>query len=178
VWRYSPPGDDLPTRNPVGRGGNSGMGATSARLRQFLLGAEGNRWRREVQEGMNGPESSRSEQGRNDAPQPTFAHESEAEFARILDFYGVQWEYETRSFVLERDEDGNATESFTPDFRLPEFDLYIELTTLKPSLAHRKNHKLNRLRELYPDVNVKLFRLQDVHSLMVRFGRAKEEPET
>jgi len=127
---------------------------------------------------MDDAESSQSEPEGGAPLQTEFAHESEAEFARILDFYGVQWEYETRSFVLERDEDGNATESFTPDFRLPEFDLYVELTTLKPSLAHRKNHKLRRLRELYPDVNVKLFRLQDVHSLMVRFGRAKEEPET
>jgi hypoxanthine phosphoribosyltransferase len=32
-----------------------------------------------------------------------FAHESEVEFARILDFYGITWIYEPRSFPLRWD---------------------------------------------------------------------------
>ena len=59
-----------------------------------------------------------------------FAHDSEAEFARILDFYHINWQYEPRSFVLERDADGNVLKCFTPDFYLPDHDLFIEITTL------------------------------------------------
>ena len=88
---------------------------------------------------------------------PAFAHPSEAEFASILDFYQLAWEYEPRTFPLRHAEDGRVVESFSPDFYLPELDLYIELTTLKQSLVTKKNRKLRRLRELYPDIRVKLF---------------------
>lgn len=98
-----------------------------------------------------------------------FAHESEAEFARILDFYGIRWEYEPRSFPLEWDEGGRVTESFSPDFYLPDLDLYIELTTLKQSLVTRKNRKLRRMRELYPGVRVRIFYGRDYRSLLVKY---------
>lgn len=101
-----------------------------------------------------------------------FAHRSEAEFARILEYYGVRWQYEPRTFVLEQDAQGNLRESFTPDFYLPEFDLYIELTTLKQSLANRKHRKIRKLRRAHPEVNIKLFQLRDIHRLMVKYGRA------
>ncbi len=84
---------------------------------------------------------------------PAFAHPSEAEFASILDFYQLAWEYEPRSFPLRHGADGRVVESFSPDFYLPELDLFIELTTLKQSLVTKKNRKLRRLRELYPDIN-------------------------
>ncbi|MDR7543141.1 MAG: hypothetical protein QN120_02685 [Armatimonadota bacterium] len=98
-----------------------------------------------------------------------FAHASEAEFARILDFYGIRWEYEPRSFPLEWSEDGRVIESFSPDFYLPDFDLYIELTTLKQSLVTRKNRKLRRLRELYPGVRVKIFYGRDYRHLLAKY---------
>lgn len=98
-----------------------------------------------------------------------FAHESEAEFAGILDFYGIRWEYEPRSFPIERDATGRVTESFSPDFYLPDFDLYLELTTLKQSLVTRKNRKLRRMRELYPDVRVKILYGRDVRSLFAKY---------
>jgi hypoxanthine phosphoribosyltransferase len=104
-----------------------------------------------------------------EAPSARFAHGSEAEFARILDFYGIRWEYEPRSFPLEWSEDGRVIESFSPDFYLPDFALYIELTTLKQSLVTRKNRKLRRLRELYPDIRVKLFYGRDVRSLFAKY---------
>lgn len=62
------------------------------------------------------------------------------------------------------------TLSFTPDFYLPELDLYVELTTLKQSLVTKKNRKLRRLRELYPDINIKLFYLKDFRNLMAKYG--------
>ena len=99
-----------------------------------------------------------------------FAHRSEAEFAKILDFYGIRWEYEPRSFALEWDHRGRIIESFNPDFYLPELDLFIELTTLKQSLVTRKNRKLRRLRELYPGVNVKIFYGRDFRQLLLKYG--------
>lgn len=101
---------------------------------------------------------------------PDFAHSTEEQFARILDFYGIEWEYEPRTFVLERDENGAVLEAFTPDFYLPQQNLYIELTTLRPELVTQKNHKLRRLRELYPEVNIKLFKRRDLRDLMVKYG--------
>jgi hypothetical protein len=102
---------------------------------------------------------------------PRFAHASEAELARILDYYAVRWEYEPRTFPILWSQDGAVVESFSPDFYLPELDLYIELTTLKQSLVRRKNRKLRRLRELYPDIRVKLFYGKDFKALMLKYGR-------
>ena len=99
-----------------------------------------------------------------------FAHPIEAEFARILDFYQVRWEYEPRTFALEWGADGRAKLSFTPDFYLPDQDLFVELTTLSPRLMHRKNRKLRKLRERYPEIRVKLFSLRDVRALMLKYG--------
>ena len=82
---------------------------------------------------------------------------SELECARILDYYGMPWDYEPHSFVLERDGDGRTVSAFTPDFYLPEQDLFIEVTVMKQSLVTRKNRKLRELRRLYPEVRVKLF---------------------
>lgn len=105
----------------------------------------------------------------NNKPHP-FAHPIEEEFARILDFYGIEWTYEPKTFPLEHDESGNITEAFTPDFYLPQQDLYVELTTMQTRLANIKNRKLRRMKELYPDVNVKLFKRREMNSLMSKFG--------
>ena len=104
------------------------------------------------------------------APQPPFSHPVEAEFARILDFYGIPWEYEPRKFVLERDVLGNITEAFTPDFYLPEQDLFVELTTMQPTQIRHKNRKLRRLCELHPETNIKLFKRGDIRALLLKFG--------
>lgn len=100
----------------------------------------------------------------------TFVHPAEEAFARILDFYGIGWEYEPRTFPLDWDTQGNVVEAFTPDFYLPDQDLYIELTTLRPKLANRKNWKLRRMSELYPEVNIKLFKRRQLRQLMDKFG--------
>ena len=108
---------------------------------------------------------------------PNFVHPSEEIFSRILDFYGIQWEYEPRTFALETDENGNITEAFTPDFYLTEQDLYVELTTLRPQLSTKKNRKLKRLKELYPEVNIKLFKRRELRNLMIKYG-LMDEAET
>ena len=99
---------------------------------------------------------------------PRFANRAELEYAKILDYYGVPWMYEPHTFVLERDEAGRVTEAFTPDFYLPEQDLYLEITVMKQTLVTRKNRKLRKLRERYPGVNAKLFYKRDVERLAER----------
>ena len=101
--------------------------------------------------------------------QPRFANPAELEYAKILDWYGIPWEYEPTTFVLARDEDGRVIEAFTPDFYLPDQDLYLEVTVMKQSLVTRKNRKLRKLREQYPDVNVKLFYKRDIERLAQRY---------
>lgn len=101
---------------------------------------------------------------------PRFANEAELECAKILDYYGVPWKYEPETFVLERDGEGRVTEAFSPDFYLPEQDLYLEITVMKQSLVTRKNRKLRKLRQLYPDVRVKLFYKRDIERLAQRYG--------
>lgn len=105
-----------------------------------------------------------------DSP-PRFAHDSEAELARILDYYGVAWQYEPDVFPISWNADGVVVESFAPDFYLPEIDLYVELTTLKQSLVRKKNRKLRWMRQLYPEVRVKLFYARDFRALMLKYGR-------
>jgi len=102
---------------------------------------------------------------------PRFAHASEAEMARILDFYDVRWEYEPVTFPILWDLDGDVLESFAPDFYLPELDIFLEMTTLKQRLVRKKNRKLRRLRELYPDVRIKLFYARDFRAMMLKYGR-------
>ena len=91
--------------------------------------------------------------------------------SRILDFYGVRWEYEPHTFPILWNLEGAVVESFSPDFFLPDLDIYLELTTLRQKLVRKKNRKLRRLRELYPDLNIKLFYARDFRALMLKYGR-------
>jgi hypothetical protein len=101
----------------------------------------------------------------------SFAHASEAEMARILEFYAVRWLYEPHTFPILWNLDGDVVESFSPDFYLPDLDLYLEMTTLKQRLVRKKNRKLRRLREIYPDLNIKLFYARDFRALMLKYGK-------
>ena len=103
------------------------------------------------------------------AGEPAFANRAELECAKVLDYYGIPWLYEPRTFVLEEDSDGRVTEAFTPDFYLPEQDLYVELTVMKQSLVTRKNRKLRKLRQRYPNVRIKLFYKRDLERLAQHF---------
>ena len=102
-----------------------------------------------------------------------FANPSEEMFANLLDFYRIAWEYEPRSFPIQLDADGHPLESFVPDFYLPEYDLYVELTTMKQSLVTKKNRKVRLLRELYPHVNIKVFYQKDFENLIFKYGLAE-----
>jgi len=105
-------------------------------------------------------------------PRKLFAHPSEEIFANLLDFYRIPWEYEPRSFPIQWDRDGKVAEAFTPDFYLSEFDLYVELTTMKQSLVTKKNRKVKLLKELYPHVNIQVFYQKDFENLIFKYGLA------
>ena len=100
----------------------------------------------------------------------TFVHHIEEEFARILDYYGIEWEYEPHTFALTTDDDGNVIQAFSPDFYLPQQELYVELTTMRPKLITKKNRKIRRMKELYPHINVKLFKRSDLRDMMIKYG--------
>ncbi|MGD0436825.1 MAG: cytidylate kinase family protein [Bryobacteraceae bacterium] len=100
----------------------------------------------------------------------TFGHPSEEVFANLLDFYRIAWDYEPRSFPLQWDKDGKVLEAFTPDFYLPEFELYVELTTMKQANVTRKNRKIRLLRAIYPHVNIQVFYQKDVQELVIKYG--------
>jgi hypothetical protein len=99
-----------------------------------------------------------------------FAHQSEEQFARLLDFYGIDWEYEPKSFPIEFDTAGTATGYFTPDFYLPDENLFIEITTMNQKLVTKKNRKVRQLRTLYPEVRCKIFYQRDYLHLLVKYG--------
>jgi hypothetical protein len=99
-----------------------------------------------------------------------FAHESERQFARLLDFYVVAWAYEPTEFTLEWDSDGRPVQAFRPDFYLPAYGTYIEITTLNQRLVTKKNRKVRRLRELHPEVDIKVLYQRDYLNLLVKFG--------
>ncbi|GIU92996.1 MAG: hypothetical protein KatS3mg011_1902 [Acidimicrobiia bacterium] len=104
-----------------------------------------------------------------------FAHQSERQFALLLDFYDIAWEYEPRSFPIAWNRQGETTQFFTPDFYLPEEDLYIEITTMRQKLVTKKNAKVRRLRVLYPDIRCKVLYQRDYLHLVVKYGL--EEPD-
>jgi hypothetical protein len=99
-----------------------------------------------------------------------FAHNSERQFAKLLDFYNVAWDYEPRTFTLEWDNDGQPAQAFSPDFYLPAYDLYIEITTLNQKLVTKKNRKARRLRELHPDISIRVLYQRDYLHLLVKYG--------
>jgi hypothetical protein len=103
-----------------------------------------------------------------------FAHNSERQFAKLLDFYMIEWRYEPTTFDIEWDRQGNPTQRFSPDFYLPEFDLYIEITTLNQKLVTKKNRKVRRLTSLYPDVRCRILYQRDYLNLLIKYGL--EEP--
>ncbi len=106
----------------------------------------------------------------------SFSHPAEEAFARVLDFYMIEWEYEPTTFPLEWDEDGRIITAFAPDFYLVEDDLYIELTTMQQRHVTKKNRKLRLLRELYPDVKCKLMYRKDIENLGIKYRLFEDGP--
>ncbi len=102
--------------------------------------------------------------------QVRFAHNSERQLAKLLDFYGIEWQYEPRSFTLQTNRDGTPAQAFTPDFYLPAYDVYVEITTLNQKLVTKKNKKARRLVEQYPGTRIKVLYQRDYMDLLVKYG--------
>ena len=113
--------------------------------------------------------------GKSSLNKVSFGHPSEEIFANLLDFYRIDWEYEPRSFPIAWDKNGRVLEAFTPDFYLPESDMYVELTTMKQSLVTKKNRKVKLLRAIYPDVNIQVFYQKDLQDLVFKYGLTATE---
>jgi hypothetical protein len=107
-----------------------------------------------------------------------FAHNSERQFAKLLDFYQIEWEYEPRSFDIGWDREGEPNQRFRPDFYLPQYDTYIEITTLNQKLVTKKNRKVRLLREHYPDIKCKIFYQRDYLDLLIKYGLERPSQET
>lgn len=107
-----------------------------------------------------------------------FKNPSEAEFAKVLDMYHIDWKYEPKTFPVEWDAEGNVTMAFSPDFYLPNFDTYLELTTMNQKYVTAKNRKLKKVRELYPGTNIRIVYKKDFMSLIERFRMAGSDTAT
>ena len=99
-----------------------------------------------------------------------FVHPSEAEFVKILEMYHLEWKYEPTTFPIEWDTEGNVTKAFTPDFFLPAFQTYVELTTMNQKYVTAKNRKMRKLKALYPEVNITILYKKDISKLLSKFG--------
>ncbi|MBW6463864.1 MAG: cytidylate kinase family protein [Bacillota bacterium] len=130
---------------------------------------------REVRDGPNGIEFEERMFSAPEEEEEKFMHPSEEEFAHMLDFYRIRWDYEPKTFLLEWDSEGNVLEAFSPDFYLPDQDLYIELTTQKPKQAWKKNRKIRRMKELYPDISVRLIDKKGFESLLKKHKPDNED---
>ena len=61
---------------------------------------------------------------------------------------------------------------------LPEFDLYVELTTMKQALVTRKNRKVKLLRAIYPHINIQVFYQKDFQDLVFKYGLRMDSSQT
>ena len=95
-----------------------------------------------------------------------FAHPSEELFSRLLTLYGHPWLYEPFEFPLEWNDRGVPIRGFRPDFYLCERRLFIELTVSAQRLVTRKNHKVRRFRDLYPEIPLLVVYQRDFHQLL------------
>ncbi len=99
---------------------------------------------------------------------PVFKNNTEEEFARVLDMYNIEWMYEPKTFPIEWDAEGNVTMAFSPDFYLPKFNMYLELTTMDQKYVTKKNKKMRMVRELYPGTNIRIVYKKDFQELVER----------
>ena len=83
--------------------------------------------------------------------------------------YGIDWRYEPKTFPVEWDSEGRVTLAFSPDFYLPRFNLYLELTTMNQRYVTMKNKKARKVQELYPGTNVRIVYRKDFLSMLERF---------
>jgi hypothetical protein len=130
--------------------------------------------KKENPKALNNDDKTKKEEVKNDS-QRSFGHESEKEFAKILDMHHLKWEYEPCEFPLEWDPEGNVIMAFRPDFYLTEHDTYVELTTMKRKYTTEKNKKVRLLQKLYPHIKIKIVYKKDFEQLAEKFELDRSE---
>ena len=100
---------------------------------------------------------------------PRFAHPVERALSGVLDELGVRWRYEPHTFVLGRHPSGSVSAAFTPDFYLPDLDLYLECSVARTGLLRRKRRKIEATQRRY-GVVVHLVRRSDFETLVRRWS--------
>ncbi len=92
---------------------------------------------------------------------PSRLKPAEAVVAHNLDQNDFIWQHEPHTIVFKRNNQGEITDAFTPDFFFPELNRYLELTIMKQYLmSHDKNRKVGEARGL--GYNVVLYNEKDV----------------
>ncbi len=99
---------------------------------------------------------------------------SEIPFAKVLDMYNIRWIYEPKTFPLEWDDNGNVSLAFSPDFYLPDYNLYLELTVMNQRYTGLKKKKARLLNELYPGTNIEIVYRRDYDHLLRSLSTAGE----
>jgi len=57
---------------------------------------------------------------------------------------------------------------FTPDFYLPEYNTYIEITTMDQKLITKKQKKIKLARKLYPQTSFKLINEKEFYNFLTK----------
>jgi hypothetical protein len=95
-----------------------------------------------------------------------FVTPEEERFERMLRKHSIPWEYESHLITFALDPKiGVADAGFNPDFYLPEWDIYVELTGGGAASMRKKRSKIRRAVDLYPYLRIRLLDEGDV-SLM------------
>lgn len=68
----------------------------------------------------------------------------EANIARLFNYSDIKWKHQPKIFDLK-------TQTYTPDFYLPEYDMYIEVKNFLWKYSEIRDRKF---RKLYPDINL------------------------
>ncbi len=108
---------------------------------------------------------------------PLLKNPSEQRFAQILDMYQIEWIYEPKTFPLEHDENKHISNAFSPDFYLPRYQRYLELTVMDQRYVGPKNKKARLVAELYPHVDVRIVYRRDFERLLSRLEAADKSAE-
>ena len=84
----------------------------------------------------------------------------EANIARLFNFLGIKWIHQPRTFDL-------GSQTYTPDFYLPDYDIYIEV---KNFLGRYSKIRDRKFRELYPNTKLILLLKKDYLELERKYS--------
>lgn len=104
------------------------------------------------------------------AARVSFAHPTEQRFASLLDAFGIRWRYEPVEFTLRWDDAGRPESGFRPDFWLPDHGCFVELTVAEQRLVTKKNGKVRRFRQLYPEIEIVVVYRRRLLDLLAHHG--------